>query len=279
MKTKNFSGMEFFKLSGAGNDFIFLIEDSENFKKFSSVLAQKELRREMAISLCKRDHNVGADGLVFLKNLSADRFQWDFYNADGSDAEMCGNAARCAGRLIFDRGLAEKTISLKTLAGEIICRDGEDISVTMPPATRPEAKSFKIEGQEIAGTFVNTGVPHFVLDPRQLLSEPVNFDKIYSGALSMSRLLRNHIAFGSEGTNVTWAWKSTKCFAVTFERGVEAFTKACGTGAVATGVVLQESHVQMPGGELKVHFENLQKPELIGGARIIYQGLLREDSF
>src|SRR5271156_5884747 len=113
-KTNNgFPAITFTKMTGAGNDFLIFDAREKGFPKFDRSLFAK--------SLCRRSLSIGADGVVFIEKTKTPHvaFRWDFYNADGSSAEMCGNASRCVARYALERNIADRSMSFETPAGII----------------------------------------------------------------------------------------------------------------------------------------------------------------
>lgn len=246
--------LRFIKVSGAGNDFILFAP------QFAGQIPIRK-RKHFSIKLCDRNHAVGADGVVFLSKVARNILKWDFYNSDGTFAEMCGNAARGVGRWYFDCfEKRAKKFELQTGAGKIIIeKEGEQIKVQMPKATIEMSAPF----------LVNTGVPHLVLVQKTL--KPTRFYKKIQGSVR-------------GGTNVTVISriKRSGIDAVTFERGVDNFTLACGTGAVAAAVYVhwktkQEIiNVKMPGGSLTVDLSHgRSRPFLIGEGKVCFEGVLK----
>jgi diaminopimelate epimerase len=266
MKKNN--ALQFTKLSGAGNDFI--IVDLRSTKKTLSKTARKKLVRLN----CDRHFGVGADGLIFLENPKnkKNNFKWDFYNSDGSHAEMCLNASRCAVR--FEQETKHnKIVSFESVVGTVQGKkNGNDIQVELPiKKQKIQLLTVKVKSTEIDGYAVNSGVPHFVIHKK--VSTPSILKEI-------SSQLRFHKVFKSPGSNVTyWDGKGSKIEAITFERGVEDFTLACGTGAVAVGMVFESIYqktpvtVQMPGGKIKVLVKD-KSAVVTGPAEIICEGVL-----
>lgn len=265
------------KLSGAGNTFAMV--DARLGSKWRELEGAFKLNRKDIVKLvCDVKCGLAADGFLFLETGSPGfDFDWDFYNSDGSTAEMCGNAARCAAFFCKEYLQAEtgKDIKFKTGAGLVSARfiDLNRIEVKMPPAIVTQLKrSFNTTtmGSQQFMCF-NTGVPHMV----QELSK--SFE--YLPLKEMAQEVRNHIELQPAGSNVTFfsEIEPGKIKAVTFERGVEGFTSACGTGAVAAALGYSLGHeklprvqVEMPGGELVVSFEKgFEFPQLIGDAVLI----------
>lgn len=271
-----FEDFKFIKMSGAGNTF--LLVDNRKSSLSSMPESLKHLAKsEIARRLCSQHFGVGADGFVFLEdshNLE-NAFRWDFYNSDGSLAQMCGNASRCVARYYFDFiNSSEKKFSFESVAGNIQVElsDNNQVQVRMPVV---QVFNMNLELRMADGSFssfshLNTGVPHLVQELEDI-STPKKF-------LEQSKFLRSHHGLPAEGANVTYysIQSSDEISAITFERGVEDFTLACGTGAVAaaysyfsqTGV--RWVKVKMPGGRLEVKFfENSDFPIMSGPATYI----------
>lgn len=261
------------RMSGAGNTF-FIIVDS-NLSKID--------KKETVKKICNEYVGFATDGVLFLtKNEnSAKNFhaEWDFYNSDGSHAEMCGNAARCAGLYYFNKINTEKKIIFKTAAGmieaEIISPQEGIVRVKMPIIKAGAGiKMITLKNKNIKGYFVNTGVPHFVIQ-RQPNEE-------------LAKELRKINDFGEAGANITFVEFDDSDFiqAVTFERGVENFTLACGTGAVAAARYHHECYpeinfqkVEMPGGLLQVEWKD-QDVFLLGLAEFHFDlNLYKQEEF
>lgn len=243
-------------LSGAGNTF-HIIHDTAA----AGVSLDVSVRKRIAKKICER---TTADGLIFLSQKNSNKLNWMFYNNDGSDAEMCGNATRCVG--YFAKNILHDSNSewiLNTVAGEIAIKAlaKEMFEVVMTPI-----EEYKSE----LGFFCNTGVPHLVL--------PIQDLKQVQQHKMSAKNLRNNDLFKPSGTNVTFI-QMTKVpqtiQAISYERGVEDFTRACGTGAMAAAYYnlknfgVAESHVEMPGGMLIMNLTNLQKPKMTGPAVLI----------
>jgi diaminopimelate epimerase len=217
----------FAKMSGTGNDFIII----DNRGK---IVADEEMV-DLAIRACRRGQSVGADGLLLIENDPEMDFAWRFFNSDGSEAEMCGNAARCAARLAYLDGIAGEESVFRTIAGPI--RASVKGSVVRVQLTRPSGleAEFQLElddGRVLTVGFVDTGVPHtvIVLDDGSLRDAAVH---------DLGRQVRFHPRFAPAGTNVNFVQVSDpeQIEVRTYERGVEAETLACGTGVVASVIV------------------------------------------
>lgn len=262
------------KMSGAGNTFALLDgRSSSAWKDVEKHLGKS--RAEFAKLVCDKVLGVATDGLLIIED-GSDGFDynWDFYNNDGSSAEMCGNAARCAARFCYESNLANEqgSIRFKTGAGLVTAQvlGNGKIRVKMPPARVLQEKIELISqpgGAKEAFVLVNTGVPHLVQKIHKF-SDTVSLK-------DMAREMRSHADLKPAGANVTFYAEDEigKVKAVTFERGVEDYTLACGTGAVAAALVCSRDskintvEVRMPGGVMEVHFfENDPCPLLIGDA-------------
>jgi diaminopimelate epimerase len=220
--------MHFFKMTGTGNDFI-LIDNRQR-------LIDADNCREFVRQVCRHKLSVGADGLILIENDSEVDFRWRFFNADASEAEMCGNGARCAARFAYLTGIVDKPrMAFRTLAG-IIKAELLDIKVKvqmisphgllMDLKTQAAGRSFNLD-------FINTGVPHavwFAADEKELEAADV---------LRWGHDLRFHERFQPAGTNVdfVYVYDQNHIAVRTYERGVEGETLACGTGAIASALI------------------------------------------
>jgi len=254
--------INFTKMVGSGNDFI-VIKD-----KISGNLCR------LAKLLCDRKFGIGADGLLlFSKCLGAD-FRMRIFNADGSEAEMCGNGARCAAFLN-----AKNIAKILTGCGIInskINKNQVKIQLTNPKDIEFDI-SLEINGRKIKVNFINTGVPHVVIFVDGI--DDVDVVKI-------GRSIRNNKKFAPRGTNVNFVEvKSDNLIRVrTYERGVEDETLACGTGSTAAALIFALKNnsdnlvkVQTQGGEiLKVYFQRekdgFKEVWLEGSVRMVYKG-------
>ncbi len=268
--------ISFYKMSGAGNDFI-VIDHRTDILNMNLA--------EFAIKICHRRMSVGADGLFLIENSEIADFKWQFFNSDGSIADMCGNGARCVARFAYLNGIAEKNMSFETGAGiihaEII---GENVRIKM---TDPQKiilnQSFELEHERIEYSGVDTGVPHTIIKVKDVHSLNVT---------ESGRKIRYHKAFAPAGTNVNFICrKGEMIFNRTYERGVEDETLACGTGCVAAAIIMartenMKSPIQVTptsGQTLTTLFSEkdgkFYDVFLEGNARIICKGELGEDAW
>ena len=272
MQTPDFP-VPFMKMSGTGNDFILI--DHRN------PLLAPEAMADFAAKVCRRKFSVGADGLILIENSSEADFQWQFFNADGSVAEMCGNGARCAARFAFEKNIAPAHMRFQTLAGEIEARmERGEVKIRLtPPVDLALEQSLLLEEATHPFHSLNTGVPHAVFFTDDLASVPV---------VPRGRAIRHHGLFQPAGTNVNFVQvlSASALHVRTYERGGEDETMACGTGAVAAalvaalqGLVRPPVAVTTSGGErLTIHFalegQTVQEVYLQGPALMIYEGQL-----
>jgi diaminopimelate epimerase len=213
----------FYKVSGAGNDFIALVEPA-------AAPSADEVR-----AWCRRGLSLGADGLFLLERAGPGAARMTYWNADGGEAALCLNGTRCAARLAFELGwaAADGALTVETGAGPFAARrlaPGE-IAVEVPPlAAAPEVREVPVDGRCHRGWWVVVGVPHFVLEhPGGLADAPV---------ATLGPVLRRHPDFGAAGANVDFVRFAGRpgrgrLDVRSFERGVEAETLACGTGVLA----------------------------------------------
>jgi diaminopimelate epimerase len=222
MQTPDFP-VPFVKMSGTGNDFIII-----DHRK--PILAP-EAMAEFAAKVCRRKFSAGADGLILIEDSSEADFQWKFFNADGSVAEMCGNGARCAARFAFLQGIAPAHMRFATLAGIIEASvSAKDVAVKMTdPFALNMHQRITVDGKEYTVHSIDTGVPHAVLFVDDINQTDVR---------ALGSFIRHHQTFMPAGTNVNFAQRQGDAIKVrTYERGVEDETLACGTGAAASAII------------------------------------------
>jgi diaminopimelate epimerase len=259
------NSLPFFKMSASGNDFI--VMDNRD----RSVDALFPDTKSFVQRVCRRRHSVGADGLILIEKSESLDFLWRFYNADGSEAEMCGNGGRCAARFAYLKGIAGERMSFATLAGTMRAEVDQKGTVKLQLARPTDLKldyPIRLDDKEIFLSSVNTGVPHAILLTDHVDRAPIE---------ELGRPVRYHKSF-PKGTNVDFVEiidrENVKIR--TYERGVEGETYACGTGAAAVGVVLREKgltdhivNMWTRGGEIIRVYVN-EDVYLEGSARVIY---------
>jgi len=263
-------------MSGSGNDFIFM-------DGMDGSLAWIE--GNWVRNVCRRALSVGADGLVVLEKDKSHDFAWRFFNSDGSMAEMCGNAGRCAARFAFEKGIAGTTMTFLTEAGPIhaeVHGNRAKVQLTPPKLFDPEL-ILQIDNQPLTLFYIDTGVPHVVFEAEDLGAFPL---------VETGRKIRYHEVFSPAGTNVNIVKvKDAHTLQIrTYERGVEDETLACGTGAMAcalmaayrqkctspvavgtaSGEILNVSWNGKPGAWAPVYLE--------GRVRVVYEGYLASDA-
>jgi diaminopimelate epimerase len=264
------------KLTATGNDFLIVgLDTKEKSEEWENCFGTFS-KAAVAQRLCDRTEGIGADGMLFMRapegsgtGGSADvDWEWEFYNQDGTLAEMCGNAARCAALWASREHGKWRKFTFKTPAGLVHAERLPDhrIRVDMPDVKMIEEKvALTVLERQLTASWVNSGVPHAVIEQRELTPTP-----------ELKRLavkIRNHKHFGAAGANVTFVCErgDDDLAILTFERGVENFTRACGTGAVAAAFVFARGRkganfsVSVPGGRLEVDFRG-ERPLLTGPA-------------
>ena len=269
--------LPFFKMNGAGNDFI--IVDNRDLSLSS------ELDADTIAALCDRHRGIGADGLLAVEpaQKGAD-FKFRYYNADGGEAEMCGNGARCFGRFTAHLGeIVLKRVTFETIVGTLAAEMiGDDVRIAMSEPTDLNLNlPVQIPGVETSLHFINTGVPHVV----SFLSTPERLDEF--DVFTHGGAVRNHESFSPAGTNVNFvAVLAENHISIrTFERGVEDETLACGTGMVASALVhhllngaASPIKVDVEGGDtLEIGFEKsgeltFHHVTLTGPADFVFEG-------
>ncbi len=262
--------MKFTKMHGAGNDFV-IINTLEEDIDLSSV-------SELARRLCNRRLGIGADGLMLVAGAQGDAdYRLLFYNSDGSMGEMCGNGARCIARYGFEHGLAGNTQRIETTAGLVT---GERISQTLYRVRLNDPTVIDLDRGGCAYIELGKpGIPHAVLIKDDWDSVPL--DELRA----LGKKLRYSPAF-PKGANVSFVrlTGTDEVKAVTYERGVEDFTLACGTGcgSITTALTLmglvsgRSVRISMPGGELSVTLTqdsgSVRDIFLTGPTCIVYEG-------
>ncbi len=204
--------IHFVKMHGAGNDFILVDNRQGDFPLTT---------REEIAAFARRPSGIGCEGVILVEKSEKADFRMKFYNPDGSEAEMCGNGARCVAAFALEIGAAkEPKMRLETVAGEVAAEVLSPwlVRIGMPPP------------HGLKGNFIIAGVPHQIVEETDLAAVDVNTE---------GRRIRNSAAFAPNGTNVDFVcWQDSHTVLLrTYERGVEAESFACGTGAVATALV------------------------------------------
>jgi diaminopimelate epimerase len=264
--------LRFTKMNGAGNDFILIDNRAGDVHLNGGQIAR----------LCDRHRGIGADGILLLeKALNHADFRMRYFNADGGEAEMCGNGARCFARFANKAAGAKSKISFETPAGVISAELIDDL-VTLQ-MTEPIDLRLNVPLRSGAENrivhFINSGVPHVVIPVPQVDDVDVQGE----GAA-----IRYHEMFSPKGTNVNFIEErgANRIAIRTYERGVEDETLACGTGVVASALVFAAREkingpigVLVRGGdELQVDFERsgeqFKNVTLTGPAEFVFEGMV-----
>jgi diaminopimelate epimerase len=263
--------IEFTKMHGAGNDYIYV-------NTMEQALENPEKR---AVEWSAAHTGIGSDGLVLIGKSEKADFSMRIFNADGSEAMMCGNAARCIGKYVYEAGLTKKKeITLETLSGikELkLGAEGDKVREVTVDMGTPEVKEKALEveaaGRRYTGTAVSMGNPHLVI-----------FEKHDSVDLpTVGSLLETHPYF-PDRTNVEVVEVTCpeRLKMRVWERG-SGITQACGTGAcaaavaaVATGRAKRDVTVEMDGGALRIVWdEQSGKVRMTGDAVKVFEGRIR----
>lgn len=282
----------FYKLTGAGNDFVF-IDMKQNPELTLTPLQIKKI--------CDRRFGIGADGVIIIRDIKDYDFEMLYYNADGSTGSLCANGARCA---IWFAG---KTNRLKNgrakfisngveYSGEVIRNELIKFNLNPPSKVKLNFR-IKAANQLIKADYIDTGSPHVVIEISDVLK---NSDIPFSNYKNISEFpvyqlgkeIRYHKDFAPDGTNVNfYLIEDEKIYIRTYERGVEDETLACGTGAVATAIsVFVNKKISPPislitwGGEtLIVNFDvenqKVSNVTLTGPAKFVFEGKISGNFF
>lgn len=223
--------LTFTKMSGAGNDFVFLDKKQNDFLPLSTDFVRK---------ICDRRNGIGADGLIVIEDSTSHDFVMNYFNADGSTGSLCANGARCA--ILF----ASESGRLKDNKAEFVSNGfeykGEVLSDTQikfylnPPKKLKYNFKIKAGGKLINAHFSHTGSPHVVIDISESEGLLTSLEDLNIELLG--REIRNLPEFSPGGTNVNFVnVKDEVIYIRTYERGVEAETLSCGTGSVAAAII------------------------------------------
>jgi diaminopimelate epimerase len=272
---RRIEGQRFYKMTGSGNDFV-VFNSTDG--------AARQFENEDAIrSLSARGTGVGADGVVFLESAGEGDVRMRYYNSDGSEAALCGNASLCSTRLAVELGLAQAGgFVLHTAAGSLKARIRDGLpEVDLEPVTdvKPDPTELGRKQGETRLGYACAGVPHVVVEVPDIESADV---------VGRGSELRNHPAL-AEGANVDFVSRRPDgSFTYrTYERGVEGETLACGTGAVATAILLSSwgesaketilwTRSALPLTVSLRHERDSWLPSLRGEGRIVFEGMIKD---
>jgi diaminopimelate epimerase len=255
----------FSKYSGCGNDFILIDHRKNDFVP----------HRDLITKLCLRCDGIGADGVILLENSIKADLKMRIFNADGSEAEMCGNGIRCLMQFAIDLGLAFSECTIETMNAILaLAWDKSGIRTSLIPPEAPKKHFLSAGNRKWEIFFLNTGVPHSI----------IFVDELQDSYLDDAPEIRYHPAF-PQGTNVNFVKKTDEKLHIrTYERGVEKETLACGTGVAAAALASYYAY-QMPspitviprsGEPMVVSFEveaqKVTQLTLSGPAKFIFRG-------
>jgi len=264
--------LRFTKMSGAGNDFVLIDNRAGNV----------HLNRSQIASLCDRHRGIGADGILLLEKASnRAHFRMRYFNADGGEAEMCGNGARCFARFANKVAGAEGTVSFETPAGVISAQlNGDLVTLQMTEPTDLRLNiQLPVADENKTIHFINSGVPHVVIPVSRIDDVDVRRE---------GSAIRYHEMFSPKGANINFIEKRgpTKIAVRTYERGVEDETLACGTGVVASALIFAVTEnsggpisvIARGGDELQVSFDKIDNQfrnvTLTGPADFVFEGTI-----
>ncbi len=274
--------MKFYKMQGAGNDFIII----DNMKLKIPV----EKLSQIAKKICQRRVSIGADGLMVIDYPDGDTdFKMLFFNSDGSVGEMCGNGARCISRYAYMNNIAGEKMTFETGAGIVYSEilEGRLVKVLLnSPEVIKLNNDIEIDGINYECSYIelgNPGLPHAVVK--------YNLQQADENKLrEAGRKIRYYDGF-PKGTNVNFfqVLDENTALVKTYERGVEDFTLACGTGSASTAVALilkgylkeNNAKIIVDGGELFIEVEKtgnkINKLYLIGDTNVVAIGKVMDE--
>ncbi len=262
--------LEFTKMHGAGNDFI-MIDDMKRVLKETA---------ELITALCEFHRGIGADGIILLRPAEGTDFTMKYFNSDGSEAEMCGNGARCAALFALDRGIADRTMTFSTGGGPVSAEvEGDRVKIGLGPVHGLRLGIDLPESLTVG--FAVSGVPHAAI----MVDNARDWER--DRFVETARAIRFDPIFDPAGTNVNIVTVDSpqRLIYRTYERGVEEETLACGTGALGVSVIAAHLGLVTPpvtcetsGGDLLETFFKLtgsgaEGCTLTGPARIAFRGV------
>ncbi len=266
----------FVKMHGAGNDFI-LIDDR------ALTFPWQDYMRMAALAM--RRLGIGCEGIILVQPSDKADFRMRFLNPDGTEVELCGNGARCCAHFAHSLGMVGKSMTIETMVGLIDAEiSSEGVTIWMPePSNRRYDLAVQVEGRNFEGHSLAVGAPHFVVSVPDLSTLDVE---------RYGSQLRQHKSFAPAGINVSFIKQTAvnRLSLRTYERGVEAESGACGTGAVAAAVVsIERGTATLPltittssGFELKVDGDWRTRKctgmTLTGPAKVVFEGVIDLDT-
>lgn len=275
----------FKKMSGAGNDFIFVDKNQNK----GLTLTSEEIK-----NLCNRRNGIGADGLITIEDAVDHNFKMIYYNADGSTGSLCANGARCSIWFAENTGRLKNRIARfvsdnAEYSGEVLGDELIKFNLNPPKQIKFNFK-IKVANQMITSNFAETGSPHVVINIKDIFKDAANPNSSFKNILDIpvfeiGKEIRYSSDFNPIGTNVNFIDVKDEVIHIrTYERGVEDETHACGTGSVAAALICFVTDNLKPpitlktyGGDnlivnFKVENQKVKNLSLTGPAKIIFEG-------
>lgn len=259
--------MHFTKMHGLGNDYLYVYgEVPKNIAALSATLSD-------------RHFGAGSDGMIFISPSASADFKMRIFNADGSEAKMCGNGIRCVGKFVYDKGYTDKThLTIETLSGikylDLQLGHGKvkSVTVNMGTAISQEDITLSVCGKEVICTPVSVGNPHAVIFADDIEKAPLE---------ALGPAIEHHAAFPG-GVNVEFVQiiAENELRMRVWERG-SGVTMACGTGACAAVAAAVSKNiceratpiaVRLDGGMLKIQVDYDNTVTMTGPAETVYEG-------
>ena len=259
--------MHFTKMHGLGNDYLYV---------YGEVPSNIE---ELSTKLSERHFGAGSDGMIYISPSAVADFKMRIFNADGSEAKMCGNGIRCVGKYVYDKGYTDKkNLTVETLSGIKTLELGvsfgkvKSVTVDMGQAVPDEDMTLNVDGETVILTPVSVGNPHAVIFVDDIEKAPL---------ITLGTKIEHHEAF-SDGVNVEFVQVlgNSELRMRVWERG-SGVTMACGTGACASAVAAVKKKycapcdpisVHLDGGTLKITVTSDNKVTMTGPAEFVYEG-------
>lgn len=263
--------MHFTKMHGLGNDYLYVYGEPINPEKLS-------------VRLSERHFGAGSDGMIWISPSAVADFKMRIFNADGSEAKMCGNGIRCVGKYVYDKGYTDKTsLRIETSSGirslRLQLSGGKVKSATVEMGKAEVGKSLSLDvgGQQVTCIPVSVGNPHAVIFVPDAEAAPL---------ATLGPLVEHHPAFPG-GVNVEFVQvlAPNRLRMRVWERG-SGITMACGTGACASAAAAVEKgycryetpvSVQLDGGLLKIEVGQDHSVQMSGPAETVYEGEIEDD--
>jgi diaminopimelate epimerase len=270
---------DFYKIHGAGNDFIFVDNINQDFVRQDPVYVKH---------ICKPHTGIGADGLLLLEKSTSADFKMRYFNSDGYESDMCANGSRCTCFMAYLLGFVDKKHSFEAgdgvHLGEIIDKENVRVEVLLSKDNKllTFPVDFKLPNSITFIDFLNTGVPHLILECEDIDLAPVD---------EIGNTLRFHKYYMPEGTNVNFVENGETKDSImlkvrTYERGVDAETLSCGSGVTAAAISYYKRlkkkknkiDIKTRGGDLRVTLsDDFGSIFLEGPVRILFKGTYIEE--